>query len=60
MYINCLQLTSAQLEDANLFRASLAVVSFTELLFNWGIHVGKKHNYIFHLQLKKSGCEYIL
>lgn len=54
MYINCLQLTSAQLEDANLFRTSLAVVSFTELLFNWGIYVGKKHNDIFHLQLKKK------
>lgn len=35
MYIIRLQLTSAQLEDANLFRANLAVVPFTELPFNW-------------------------
>lgn len=38
MYINCLHLTSAQLEDTKLLRANLAVVLFTELSF---VYAGK-------------------
>lgn len=43
MYTNCLQLTSDQLEDVNLFTVNIAIVPFTELPFNWKLHMQEEN-----------------
>lgn len=63
MYINCLQLTNAQVEDGNLSRANLVTVSFKELPFNWKLYRQEKNliaSFFFSLgKRKQSGCEFM-